>query len=217
MKIFTKKEIILLIIIGLSLAVGAYLYPNLPERVPSHWNFQGEIDGWSSRNFSVFFFPLFILGVYLLMTFIPLIDPLRKNYEKFRNVYFGFKLILVLFFVSLYVYSLLAGIGVRTNMNYFILPAISIMLIAMGIFLPRIKRNWFVGIKTPWTIHSDEVWEKTHRLGGRLFIIAGAISLGSILIADFAFAITIASILTAAFVPVIYSYFIFRRMGKFEK
>lgn len=91
MKIISKKEILPIALIIVAFIVGLLLYPDLPERMPSHWNAQGEVDAWSSKNFSVFFFPGLTLGFYLLMTFIPLIDPLRKNYARFRMTYFWFR------------------------------------------------------------------------------------------------------------------------------
>ena len=163
MKIISKKEILPIALIIVAFIVGLLLYPDLPERMPSHWNAQGEVDAWSSKNFSVFFFPGLTLGFYLLMTFIPLIDPLRKNYARFRMTYFWFRTIFVVFFVSLYFYTLWVSLGSELNINYFILPAMSALFILIGMFLPKIRKNYFVGIRTPWTIHSEEIWDKRHQ------------------------------------------------------
>ena len=216
MKVITKKEILPISLIILAFIVGSFLYTQLPDKIPSHWNIEGEIDAWASKNFGVFFFPGITLGLYLLMTFIPLIDPLRKNYPKFRIPYFWFRTIFVLFFVSLYFYTLWVALGTKLNINYFVIPALSVLFILIGIFLPRVRKNYFVGIKTPWTIHSEEVWEKTHQFSGKVFIVAGLISLIILFLPGYSFSVLIAVILSAAFIPVIYSYFVFRKIGGFN-
>lgn len=213
----TKKEILPITLIIISLIIGIFLYPQLPEKVPSHWNVEGEVDAWSSKNFAVFFFPALTLGLYFLMTFIPLIDPLRKNYPKFALPYFWFRLLFVLFFISLYLYTLGAAFGTRINIKYFMVPLLSIFLILLGVFLPKIKKNYFVGIRTPWTIHSEETWEKTHKFGAKIFIGAGIAVLLTLILPGYTFWIFIIIILSAALIPAVYSYFVFRRIGGFNK
>ncbi|MFH1462292.1 MAG: SdpI family protein [bacterium] len=217
MKVFTRKEILPISLIALAYIIGVSCYSCLPEMMPAHWNYHGEVDDWSSKNFTIFFFPSLALSIYLLMLFIPKIDPLRKNYPKFSLSYFWFRVILVLFFVSLYLYTLAAGAGFKMNINYFIVPLISLLFIFIGLFLPKIKKNYFVGIRTPWTIHSEEVWDKTHKMAGRLFVGAGIISLFSLFFPDYAFQIFMASVLAAALGSIVYSYFIFRKNGEFNK
>ncbi len=217
MKIITKKEILPIALIALAFVVGGFLYPDLPEKMPSHWNAQGEVDAWSGKDFAVFFFPGITLAIYLLITFIPLIDPLRRNYPKFHLPYFWFRTVFVIFFVLLYFYTLWAALGTKLNINFFIIPALSVLFILIGIFLPQVRKNYFVGIKTPWTIHSEEVWDKTHRFGGKCFIAAGVFALISLLFPKYFLSIFIAVILLAAFIPVIYSYLAFRKIGGFNK
>jgi len=214
---FSKKEIIPISLIIFAILVSVFLYSSLPDKIPSHWNIKGEVDAWSSKNFTVLFYPSLALGIYLFMTFIPLIDPLRRNYLKFNVAYFWFRTIFVLFFVLLYLYTLWSVLGEALNINYFIMPAISILFIVIGIFIPKIKKNYFVGIRTPWTIHSEEVWNKTHQFGGKFFIAAGLIVLCSLLFPEYSFLIVISVIPIAASIPVIYSYFIFRKIGGFNQ
>ena len=184
--------------------------------IPSHWNARGEIDDWSSKNFSVLFFPSITLGVYLLMTFVPLIDPLRKNYANFATPYFWFRTLFVLFFVLIYFYTLWSATGTEVGINYFMIPSFSVLFILIGLFLPKIKKNYFVGIRTPWTIHSEEVWDRTHRLSGKLFIIAGGVALLSLFIPKYSYPIFITAVLSATVISVISAYFIFRKVGGFE-
>jgi len=214
---FTKKEILPIILIIFAFAFGLFIYPLLPEQIPSHWNIEGEIDSWSGKGFAVLFFPSFTLIVYLLMTFIPLIDPLRKNYLKFSRAYFWFRFLFVAFMISLYLYTLGAAFGNQIKINYFIIPALAVLFIFLGLFMPKVKRNYFVGIRTPWTIHSEETWNETHKYAGRVFIIAGLISLVGLFLPEYSFLIFFIAVICAMIISVVYSYFVFRRMGGFKK
>ena len=214
---FTKKEILPIILIIFAFGFGFLIYPKLPNQIPSHWNIEGEIDNWSVKNFAVFFFPALTLVVYLLMTFISLIDPFRKNYLKFSRPYFWFRFLFVAFLISLYLYTLGAAFGAELKINYFIIPALAVFFILLGLFMPKIKRNYFVGIRTPWTIHSEETWNETHKFAGRVFIIAGIASLIGLFFLEYSFVIFIIAIMSAVIMSVTYSYFVFRRMGGFKK
>ncbi len=216
--IITKREIFPLTLILLMVLGGFIFYNRLPDQVPSHWNAAGEIDDYASKNFTVFFFPAITLFIYLLMTFLPLIDPLRKNYQKFNTPFFFIRLVLVLFFALLYFYTLASGMGYQGNITYFILPAISLLFIIFGYAMPRIKQNWFVGIRTPWTIQSEDVWQKTHQLGGKVFIFMGILSLLTVFIpSEFAFKIFMIIVITGSLVPVVYSYILYRQLGLLKK
>ncbi len=214
MEIFTRKEILPISFIILAVLVSAFLYPELPGKIPSHWNIKGEIDAWTCKNVTVLLFPGLTLFFYLLMTFLPLIDPLKKNYLGFIMPYFWFRTAFVTFFVSLYLYSLWASLGAKSNIIYFIIPAISILFIVIGIFLPKVKKNYFVGIRTPWTLYSEEVWNRTHQSAGKFFIAAGIISLFGLFLPKQSFIIVVTAVLAAALISVIYSYFIFRKGQK---
>jgi len=174
-KLITKKEIIPILIL---LAVGLItlaVYPCLPLKIPSHWNAAGKIDGYMSKNLAVILFPAIILGIYLLMIGLPLIDPLKKNIEKSADAYFWLRTILVSFFSAIYLFMIYAGLTGEAGIpiNFFIMPIIGLMVIAMGFLMPRFKKNYFVGIRTPWTLESEEVWDKTHQRAQKWFIGAG--------------------------------------------
>lgn len=216
MKTLTKKDIIPIVIIFIAFIIGLQIYPNLPDLIPSHWNSRGEVDSFGPKAFVVFFMPFLALAIYFLMTFMPAIDPLRKNYEKFAKTYFWFKVFLSSFFVVLYFFMLASASGFRMNIIYFIVPIFSLLFILMGFMLPKIKRNWFIGIKTPWTIHSDAVWNDTHKFSGKVFIAAGIVSFFGMIWPFHVFAIFITTVLTAAAVSVVYSYFSFKKQGGFK-
>jgi len=217
MKIITKKEILPIALIIITLLIGLQLYPKLPSEVPTHWNAQGQVDDFGSKNFAVFFFPVLALAIYLLMTFIPLIDPLKKRYKEFSLQYFWIKTIIIIFMLALYLFSLFAALGSKINIVYVIVPAISLMLILLGSFMPKIKKNYFVGVRTPWTLHSEEVWNKTHKFAGKSFIAIGTISLLGLLVKEYVFFIFIPVVILGSLAPVVYSYFVFKKIGGFKK
>ncbi|MBZ4687378.1 MAG: hypothetical protein PWQ96_205 [Clostridia bacterium] len=201
----------LLGIIIFSLVVGMLVYSHLPDRVPTHWNIRGEVDGYSGRFFGAFGLPLITLGVYILMVFLPRIDPQRTNYSKFPRAYNVVMVGLVLFFLSLYTITLLAAFNYPIDVGRFVRIAIGILFVAMGNYMTQIRHNYFFGIKTPWTLASETVWRKTHRLGGILYVGAGILILSSILTSDkVGFVITIGSVIAVIIISTIYSYLIFK-------
>jgi len=213
MKLYSKKEILPIILILAFLAVGLYFLPQLPERVPTHWGIDGQADGWSSRNFAVWFFPALIAGMYLLLSFLPLLDPLKKNIEISANFYFVFKLVMVLFLGGLYTVTLYAGLGHPVNVQMFVLWGMAILFFFLGLMMPRIKKNYTVGIRLPWTLHSEEVWNKTHKFGGKLFIaLAVLVAIVSFFPGGWAFGLMLGGILAMLAALMIYSYLAFRKI-----
>lgn len=214
---FTKKEILPILLIIIAIIVGLQMYASLPDEVPTHWNAQGEVDATGSKNFAIFFFPSLAIGIYLLMLLIPFIDPFRKKYKTFIMPYFWMRTVLIAFLLAIYIYSLFAASGTKLNIIYVIVPALSVLFIVFGLLMPKIKRNYFVGIRTPWTIHSEKTWNKTHKFGGKSFVIAGIVSLLALFFKEYVFSIFITVILLASLIPVVYSYFVFRKIGGFKK
>lgn len=198
MKLYDKKEVLPIVLIIIISAVGAYLYPQLPDLVPSHWGINGEINGWMSRTAAVIFLPLLTLAVYLLMSFLPLMDPHRSNIESFANWYFWFKTAFVVFLGSLYLMTLYAGLGNEVNVGRYVTLGVAALFAFIGFILPKVKKNYMIGIRLPWTLHSEVVWRKTHELGGKLFLalalvaaiaafLPGAWAFGSLIIGIFLF------------------------------
>jgi len=208
---FTKKEAFPAVIILFVIIFSILVYPSLPEQVPSHWNAEGIIDAYSSKNFAVLFFPGLILAIYLLMIWVPRFDPLKKNYPSFAVPYYWIRTALVLFFSALYVFTIWTALGGGLNINYFMTPAISLLFILMGLYLPQVKKNYFVGIKTPWTLASEESWNKTHALGGKLFVLAGLITLLGLFFSDKAVCIMLAAVALAVIISFVYSYIIYKK------
>jgi len=200
-----KSEIIILGIALLSFAIGIYYYPQMPEQMASHWNAKGQVDDYLPKFWGLFLIPITLVGLALLFMAVPRIDPLRENIEKFRKYYDGFVILVIVFMIVVYLQTILWSIEIRISPNVFLPIAAGIMFIGAGILCENTRRNWFIGIRTPWTLSSDKVWDKTHRMGGKLFKIAGVIAIAGIFFQSYAvYFVLVPAILVAAY-TVVYS------------
>ena len=204
-------EAVVLVIIVLSIAVSLYAYPSLPDQIPSHWNAQGEVDGYMSKFWGLFMLPLISIGLLLLFMAIPVIDPLKANIKKFRKQYDRFVVIIIVFFFYIHLLIILWSLSVPFNMTQALIPAIAGLFYYIGVLLTHAKRNWFVGIRTPWTLSSEKVWNKTHRLGGKLFKAAGVVALLGIVFPDFGIWFILIPILAVVVYTIAYSYFEYQK------
>lgn len=200
-----------LVLIGLCLVVGVLLYPQLPDPMPSHWNAAGEVDGYMSKVWGVFLLPLITASLTLMLLVIPSIDPLKANIETFRRSYNVFIVGFVVFMLFVYGLTLAAALGWQFNMNYLLLPVMGVLLIGVGQLVKRAKRNYFIGIRTPWTLNSEQNWDATHTLGARMFTAAGIVTIFSAFLGEEGIWVMLAAVLVAAFVPILYSYLLWRR------
>lgn len=205
----TLVAIVLIVLAGLAFSLWAY--PRLPEMAPSHWNAAGEVDDTMRREILVVLMPALTLVIGLLLLYIPYIDPLRANVERFRGALNWFIAGVCVFFLFIHVATILAGLGINFNMTYLLIPAASLVMLGIGFVLDKTKPNWFMGIRTPWTLTSPTVWEKTHRLGGLLFKLGAAVMLVGLLIPpEAAFLLIIGVILVITISTILYSYFAYR-------
>jgi len=212
-----KKHLIPLIIV-LSFILNFYLYPIMPDQMASHWNARGEVDGYMPKFWGLLILPLTTLGLCLLFITIPKIGPLKKNIQKFRKYYDTLIIIIVGFFFYIYLVTIVWNLGYRFKMNLLMIPAISGLLFYLGILMEKTKRNWFIGIRTPWTLSSDKVWKKTHDVGGKLFKLYAIILLLTlffewILIRYFLYVIVL-PLISIVIVLVVYSYLEYQKVKK---
>jgi len=199
------------ILIAAAALAGLLLTNQLPDPMPSHWNAAGEVDGYMSKFWGIWLMPLMTLGITLLLAVIPAIDPLKANIEKFRNLYNAFIIGFVAYMLYIYGLTLAAALGYQFNMTYMLMPAVGLLFIGISFLIENAKRNFFIGIRTPWTLVSDSVWEKTHKLGAQTFRIGGALVIVSAFLGENGFWLLMVSLLFAALVPVVYSYIAWRQ------
>lgn len=209
-----KSEVLTSGIILLSFIVGIYFYSQLPQKLASHWNIRGEVDSYLPKFWGLFLMPVISTGVLLLFILIPNIDPSKENFEKFRKYYDRFVVLIITFFLYLYLLTIFWNLGVKFNIVQFLVPALAILFYYCGILLENVKKNWFVGIRTPWTMMSEKVWDKTHKLGGKLFKIVGIFTLLGILFPDYAIFFVFIPVIFLTAYTVIYSYFEYQKEVK---
>ena len=201
-----------LLIIAAAVVASAIVYPRLSETIPTHWNMDGQPDGWSSRAFGAWITPVILLGMWALFRLLPAIDPRGANYAKFGGAFEAIIDSLMLFLLGMHIVILRAGLGYPVQIERIIPLGVGVLLIVIGNLLPRCRPNWFVGIRTPWTLSSDRVWEKTHRFGGRLFVAAGfLIVVAALLWVQWVHLVLITAVIIATAAVLIYSYLEWRR------
>jgi len=173
-----------LLIVAVAVIASAVVYPRLPERIPTHWELaahpSGTVptpNGWSSRLWGAWALPIFLLGMWALLIILPKIDPRGSNYAKFGSTFEGIIVSIMLFMLGMHIIILRAALGYPVAMDRVFPVGLGVLFIVIGNLLPRARPNWFVGIRTPWTLSSDRVWEKTHRFGGHVFVVAGILML----------------------------------------
>ncbi len=208
----TKTSLIIsFVLIAVAAIVGLVLWNQLPDPMPSHWNAAGEVDGYMSKFWGVWMMPLMTLGITLLLAAVPAIDPLKANIEKFRGLYNAFIIGFVAYMLYVYGLTLAAALGYQFNMTYMLLPVIGLLFIGISFLIEKAKRNFFIGIRTPWTLVSDSVWEKTHKLGAQTFRIGGALVIVSAFLGESGLWLLMVALLFAALIPVVYSYIAWRQ------
>jgi len=211
----TTAILVLLMIIGATFA-GLLLWNRLPDQMASHWNVNDEVDGYMSKTWGVFMMPLITLGLFGLFLVIPSIDPLKANIAKFRQTFNLFIVLIIAFMFYIHGLTLAWSLGYTNfKMSVSMLPAIGLLFIFIGYMLRKAKRNFFIGIRTPWTLSSDTVWDKTHQLGAILFMVSGVIALiGSFFGGMTAFWLLFAPSIGSTIFLLVYSYVLYQRETK---
>ena len=186
----------------------------LPEQIASHWNAAGKANGYMGKFWGIFLLPAVMAGMFLIYFFIPKLDPLKKNIDLFRSTYNSFWIWMFAFFAYIFGLSIMWNVGYIFNFTIAIVPAIAALFYIIGGVLEKSKRNWFVGIRTPWTLSSDIVWDKTHKLGGKLFKIVAIVSLLGMFVPDsYIIGMTVIPVVLVTVVTMLYSYLEYRKLN----
>ncbi len=174
MKIQWKEETLsLAMLIGMFI-LAAVTWPTAPERVPIHWTFSGEPDRFADKFVGLMGPPLVTVGVYLALLFLPRIDPRRANYDAFRTPYTAIRTAIIGLLLAMDAFIHLWIRGQKISPLFMPVMAGTAMMV-LGNYLPKLKSNWFIGIRTPWTLSSEQSWRKTHQLAGWLFVASGVV------------------------------------------
>lgn len=209
-------DILSALFIAAAAALAAALYTDLPAQIPTHWNAAGEIDDYSPKGWGI----VMLLGmgvlVWVIMKLIPVISPKGYRTETFAEIVNLFQVVLVAFMSGICVLVLLESYGVNVRINESIFIGVGLLLFILGNYMTKMRKNFFLGIRTPWTLASDEVWSRTHRVGGPIFMAGGLLLAVSAFLPIRAEAMA-AVIVVIALVPVVYSYFVYRSVEGFTE
>jgi uncharacterized membrane protein len=206
------RKLVAPVLIVAAVAFSIAVWSRLPERMPVHWGLHGDVNGYGSRVQGAFLLPGIMLLIWLLMKFLPRIDPRRANYAKFADTYDLLVNSLVVLFAVMHLALIGAALGWPISMERVAPALIGLQFVILGNALPRARPNWWFGIRTPWTLSNDRVWARTHRVGGYLLTGAGVVLLvAAALPGPWTFALGVAAVVTAGFGSLVYSYFAWKQ------
>lgn len=211
---YSAARIAIVAIILAAFALALVALPDAPDEVPSHWNASGEVDAYMQKEAGLLFIPALMAGIAALLIAIPRIDPGRANIELFREAYDWFVALVVFFLFAIELMVVLYALGLPVSPNQYLPVPFGIVIIGAGLLIGRAKPNWTAGIRTPWTLSSDRIWEKTHALGSRLFIAAGVIAMAGVLVPGLALLLILVPVIAVSVVTVAYSYILWRHENR---
>lgn len=207
-----KTELLPVSLIIISMLLAVYFFINFPNHVPIHWNLRGNIDGYSSRIFGAWFPPILMTALYGILLLLPQIDPKNSRYHEFRGAYHAIKNLIISFIFILYIFVGLAGLGYVLTFDVIIPVMLGILFLGIGYYSKDIKQNWTIGARTPWTLESVKVWDRTNHLMARIMMFCGCIIASAALpLPDTVrLGFIILPIVLLVIVPLVYSYAIFQ-------
>ena len=203
-------------IAGAMIVFAVIIYPYLPDTIPTHWNINNEIDAWSPKFPGALFIPALGIVMAILFPLLERIDPKRMNYADFRKTWAIMRIALMAFIAFMEVVTF--TVAIKPEWNHLVGPSIiggiGALFIVMGNYMGKLRQNWFIGLRTPWTLDDPEVWKKSQRMTGRLFVISGIAMLAMAIYGKIVPVIFFSIIVLVAFVPMVYSYILYTRKRK---
>ncbi|MFS0620626.1 SdpI family protein [Priestia megaterium] len=207
-----KKHVFPLSITLLTLVAWLIALPHLPATMPIHWGANGEADGFATKINAMILTVGIMVLIYFIIAFVPRIDPRKENYKYFSKTYNILLNAVLLLFFFVNMSTILQGLGYNVPMAYIAPIMAGLVFIIIGNYLQRVRSNYFMGIRTPWTLSNETVWKKTHRLSGKLFFIGGLLILISAFLPDgYKSVIMWGSIVLCVAIPYLYSYVAYKK------
>ncbi|MCM3018662.1 SdpI family protein [Priestia megaterium] len=207
-----KKHVFPLGITLLTLVAWLIALPHLPATMPIHWGANGEADGFATKINAMILTVGIMVLIYFIIAFVPRIDPRKENYKYFSKTYNIVLNAVLLLFFFVNMSTILQGLGYNVPMSYIAPIMAGLVFIIIGNYLQRVRSNYFMGIRTPWTLSNETVWKKTHRLSGKIFFIGGLLILISAFLPDgYKSVIMWGSIVLCVAIPYLYSYLAYKK------
>ncbi|MFA5080102.1 MAG: SdpI family protein [Candidatus Paceibacterota bacterium] len=205
--------LISLSIVILAFIFAFYFYPQMPQLIASHWNDKGEVNGMTEK-WMLFLIPAIIVFCFVMFIFIPRIEPKKENIKEFKDSYDDFILIFNLFMFYLFALTIIWNLGYSFNMTVGIMPGLSVLFYFLGILVAQTKRNYTIGIRTPWTLENDKVWESTSKVSGVFFKTLGLSCLFFMLFPKYAFLLFFSFLIIGIIYIFFYSYSEYKKQIK---
>ena len=196
---------------ALATILGFAVYPLVPAQIASHWDLAGQVNGYLPKEWGIFLFPYIILFIFIIWWAIPYLEPMKKNLEAFRESYNGFMLVIAIFFFYVYALVIGANVGWLFDFTQALAPALALVFAAAGVLLAHSKRNYLVGIRTPWTLSSDKVWDRTHVVASYLFYFCGVWAFAGFFFPEYLAWFLLFPLMATIVIVIVYSYIEFRR------
>ena len=215
-KQINKRLIIAILCILTCILISAWFYPAIPQNMTTHWGINGEANGFMPKELGLSIIPAIMIILLAILYYVPKLDPLKKNITDFKKEYENFIAVFLGFMLYTQVITIAINLGLETNMLQLLAPAFAALFFALGNLMSKAKRNYFIGIRTPWTLASEKVWNKTHALGGKVFKSIGILALLGLILPNQAIILVIAPVIIAAIYLCAYSYFEYKKENKTE-
>lgn len=208
-----KKEWYVVLIVLIPFLVSAYYWEQLPDVVPTHFNLQGEADDWGPKWMVALLIPIIGLFTYLMILLLPLIDP-KKKIDSAQKPVAAIRIFTSIFMTAVYGFVMASALGSQINFSSYIIAGVGLLILIIGNYMNSIKPNYFIGVRTPWTLESPEVWKRTHRLTSKVWVIGGLAMISvaffpSIMNSAFTIPILVGVL---AIVPIVYSFMLFKKL-----
>jgi uncharacterized membrane protein len=210
-----KARTVLLALLAAPFVISALVWERMPEQMPVHWNAAGEVDRYGAKWEALLLLPSVSIAVSLLFWAVPVLEPRKENLPNVLRMLKPLHVVFALFMLGMYLIGLQAAQQPGLNILHWMMPMMLAMFALIGNYFGKIRPNYFVGIRTPWTLHSEAVWNRTHRLAGRIWVA------GSLAMLPFVFVLRpevflwvfIPGLLVMVLVPVGYSFWLHRRQA----
>ncbi|MFB6174910.1 MAG: SdpI family protein [Candidatus Nanohalobium sp.] len=209
-----KKEYLVAAVFALMAGITVYGFLNIQGDIAVHFNASGQPNNTMSKFSGLMILPVISIAVYLLIMYLTSIDPLKENVENFRPSLKGLAIFITGFLTYIQGMIVFWNLGYSFNVSAAITPGIAVMFYAMGVLCDRAERNWFIGVRTPWTLSSDEVWRKTHRKAAPLFKLSGLIALGGLVFPQYLLAFVLIPVIAVSIYATVYSFKAYRDLEK---
>jgi uncharacterized membrane protein len=207
-----RKHFLPLTMIGLLILAWIIAFPQLPDQVPIHWNLKGEADGFAAKTNAMLSTLGIMVLLYVTMAFLPKVDPRKSNYKYFSKSYNIIMNVLLGVFFVVNLFVIFNAIGYDVPMSNMGPLVVGIIFLVLGNYMQQVRSNFFIGIRTPWTLSSDDVWKKTHRAASKIFFFVGLIMMATTFASDMWKETVFIVVITITIIaPYLYSYYLYRK------